>query len=246
MNAETEDWLKSDDSREYFELLRMPTVGADPLHLRDCVAAAMWLKKWLEAIGAEAELVVPGARSAKAEGEGRSVGSSSSVPVVVAERKGAEGAPTVLVYGHYDVQPVDPVSEWKTPPFEPTVEGDRVYCRGAQDDKGQFFAFLCGIREYLATAPSNLNLKLSDRFVYDATYLRLKNIELSYAIPCKGKVLQKAKVYVSGQNLVTFTSYPLWNPDVNAKGGGSSLTQGVDASCYPIARTATLGCRLTF
>lgn len=93
---------------------------------------------------------------------------------------------------------------------------------------------------------SNLNLKLSDRFVYDATYLRLKNIELSYAIPCKGKVLQKAKVYVSGQNLVTFTSYPLWNPDVNAKGGGSSLTQGVDASCYPIARTVTLGCRLTF
>ena len=87
---------------------------------------------------------------------------------------------------------------------------------------------------------------MSDRFVYDATYLRLKNIELSYAIPCKGKVLQKAKVYVSGQNLVTFTSYPLWNPDVNAKGGGSSLTQGVDSSCYPIARTVTLGCRLTF
>lgn len=93
---------------------------------------------------------------------------------------------------------------------------------------------------------SNLNLKLSDRFVYDATYLRLKNLELSYAIPCKKGPLSKAKVYVSGQNLVTFTSYPLWNPDVNAKGGGSSLTQGVDASCYPVARTFTLGCRLTF
>lgn len=93
---------------------------------------------------------------------------------------------------------------------------------------------------------SNLNLKLSDRFVYDATYLRLKNVELSYAIPCKGSFLKKAKVYVSGQNLVTFTSYPLWNPDVNAKGGGASLTQGVDDSCYPIARTLTLGCRLTF
>ena len=93
---------------------------------------------------------------------------------------------------------------------------------------------------------SNLNLKLSDRFVYDATYLRLKNVELSYAIPCKGSFLKKAKVYVSGQNLVTFTSYPLWNPDVNAKGGGASLTQGVDDSCYPIARTLTLGCRLSF
>lgn len=93
---------------------------------------------------------------------------------------------------------------------------------------------------------SNLDLKLSDRFVYDASYLRLKNIELSYSIPCKGSFLKKAKVYVSGQNLVTFTSYPLWNPDVNAKGGGSSLTQGVDASCYPVARTVTAGCRLTF
>lgn len=93
---------------------------------------------------------------------------------------------------------------------------------------------------------SNLDMKLSDRFVYDATYLRLKNVELSYEIPCKGRFLKKARVYVSGQNLVTFTSYPLWNPDVNAKGGGSSLTQGVDASCYPVARTVTAGCRLTF
>ncbi|MDD6253650.1 MAG: TonB-dependent receptor [Bacteroidales bacterium] len=93
---------------------------------------------------------------------------------------------------------------------------------------------------------SNINLKMSDRFVYDATYLRLKNLEISYAIPCKGRFLQGAKIYVSGQNLVTFTSYPLWNPDVNAKGGGSSLAQGIDASCYPIARTYTIGCRLKF
>ena len=57
---------------------------------------------------------------------------------------------TVLVYGHYDVQPPDPLGEWQTPPFEPTLKDDgRVYCRGAQDDKGQFFAFLCGVRDLI-------------------------------------------------------------------------------------------------
>ncbi len=71
------------------------------------------------------------------------------------ERKGAEGAPTVLVYGHYDVQPVDPVADWKTPPFEPTEKDGRIYGRGSQDDKGQLFAFLCGVRGYLASDAAN-------------------------------------------------------------------------------------------
>ena len=59
MNAETDAWLKSSDSKDYFELLRMPTIGADPMHLRDCIQTATWLKKWLAKIGAEVELIVP-------------------------------------------------------------------------------------------------------------------------------------------------------------------------------------------
>ena len=154
MSAETEDWLKSDDSKEYFELLRFPTIGAEKEHLRDCVQCATWLKKWLKGIGASAELVVP-----QGTGDG---GFALSVPVVCAELKGGEGATTVLLYGHYDVQPADPLGEWATPPFEPVVKGDRVYCRGAQDDKGQTFAFLCGVRELLAgrSADSGINLKI--------------------------------------------------------------------------------------
>ena len=81
-------------------------------------------------------------------------------PVVFAERKGGEAAATVLVYGHYDVQPADPVSEWDTPPFEPTMKDGRVYCRGANDDKGQTFALLCGMRDYLAAEGPKLNIKI--------------------------------------------------------------------------------------
>lgn len=156
MSAAISDWLKSSDSKDYFELLRFPTVGAQKEHLRDCAACATWLKKWLKGIGAEVELLT----------------ADFNPPVVYAELKGQEGATTVLVYGHYDVQPPDPLGEWKTPPFEPTVKEDpsapdgsaaacRVYCRGAQDDKGQMFAFLCGLRERLSSSVSSpLNIKI--------------------------------------------------------------------------------------
>ena len=127
--------------KEYFELLRFPTIGAEPMRLKDCVDCAMWLKKWLVPQGFSVELM----QAPKMLG---------TPPILLAERKGTEGAPTVLFYGHYDVQPPDPLEAWETPPFEPTLkDNQRVYCRGAQDDKGQFFSFLCGMRNFLARAP---------------------------------------------------------------------------------------------
>ena len=143
-NAEVQDWLKSSDSKEYFELLTFPSIGADPTKLGESARCATWLKKWLEKIGAEAHLYTK----------------DFAPPVLFAEFKASEGAPTVLFYGHYDVQPPDPLEAWETPPFEPTVKGDRVYARGAQDDKGQLFAFLCGVREFLADNPGRINLKV--------------------------------------------------------------------------------------
>lgn len=124
--------------KDYFELLGFESVGADPLKLRECVQCAIWLKKWLEAHGFEGELVTVDVKNGKA-----------APPVLFAECAGSPDAGTVLFYGHYDVQPADPLEEWKTPPFKPVEIDDRVYCRGAQDDKGQFFAALCGIVEYL-------------------------------------------------------------------------------------------------
>ena len=138
---------------EWCELLRFESVGADAARLKECVSCASWLRKWLQKLGFDVELLYPqrGASAADAH---------LPPPVLFAERKGDEGASTVLVYGHYDVQPPDPVDEWRTPPFEPTVVDGRVYCRGANDDKGQTFAFLCGMRDYLALEGRKVNVKI--------------------------------------------------------------------------------------
>jgi acetylornithine deacetylase/succinyl-diaminopimelate desuccinylase-like protein len=117
---------------DWFALLRIPTVGTDPKRLGDCARAAAWLKHYLRPLGFDVEILTPA--------------SGVPVPVVFAERPGAEHAMTVLFYGHYDVQPEDPLAEWQTPPFEPTLVGERVYARGAQDNKGQLFGFLQGVK----------------------------------------------------------------------------------------------------
>lgn len=90
---------------------------------------------------------------------------------------------------------------------------------------------------------------VSDRFVYDGSYIRLKNIELAYSIPTKklgAAWLNKAQVYVSAQNLFTITDYPWYDPDVNSRGGSTSVNQGIDHFSYPTAKSYTFGVRLEF
>jgi acetylornithine deacetylase/succinyl-diaminopimelate desuccinylase-like protein len=87
------------------------------------------------------------------------------LPVVYADwlHAGSE-APTLLIYGHYDVQPVDPLEEWQTPPFEPTVKGDNLFCRGATDDKGQLYTHLAAVEAYLQ---SGSKLPLNVKFMLE-------------------------------------------------------------------------------
>jgi len=86
--------------------------------------------------------------------------STGGPDVVYAEWLGAGEAPTLLLYGHYDVMPVEPVSDWKVPPFEPVVDEKRIHARGASDDKGQFFALLCAAESWLKTNGLPINLKV--------------------------------------------------------------------------------------
>src|SRR5262245_49558612 len=102
--------------------LRIPSISTLSEHKEDVRRAAEFARDQLSSAGLSAELI---------EGEGN--------PLVYAEWLGAPGKPTVLFYGHYDVQPPDPLDEWKSPPFEPNVRGDDIFARGACDDKGQVF-----------------------------------------------------------------------------------------------------------
>ncbi len=111
---------------EYKDLLRIPSISTLPEHKGDVVRTAEWLTGQLRSIGLPTVSIIP------TEGH----------PVVYAESAPTPGKPTVLVYGHYDVQPVDPLDEWVTPPFEPDIRGDYLFARGASDMKGQIFAQL--------------------------------------------------------------------------------------------------------
>jgi acetylornithine deacetylase/succinyl-diaminopimelate desuccinylase-like protein len=119
----------------YKAFLRIPSISALPEHAKDCRRTAQWLADAL----AEAGL------------EHVEVAETGGHPVVYADWLHASDAPTVLVYGHYDVQPVDPLELWTSPPFEPVVVGDRMLARGAADDKGQIHAHLMAAGAVLAT-----------------------------------------------------------------------------------------------
>ena len=120
------DYIKQNGERfesELFDLLRIPSISAQSSHKGDMVRCAEWLAASLLKAGADKAEVMP------TEGN----------PVVYAEKIVDPKAKTVLVYGHYDVMPVDPVEEWNTDPFEPVIKDGRIWARGANDDKGQSF-----------------------------------------------------------------------------------------------------------
>jgi len=120
------------------ELLRVPSISALPDHAADTRRAADLVAAMLDLAGLE---------------EARAVGDpGGGYPVVRGDWLGAPGAPTLLLYGHYDVQPPDPLDEWVSPPFEPVERDGRVYARGADDNKGQLVAIIKGVEAVLKTA----------------------------------------------------------------------------------------------
>ena len=133
---------------ELKDLLRLKSISALSIHNEEMVRTASWLAEHLRHVGMTRAEVIP----------------TAGHPIVYSEWMGAERAPTVLVYGHYDVQPVDDdgaPEKWRTPPFEPTLQDGNLYARGSSDDKGQLFAHIKMVESYLRTAESlPVNLKI--------------------------------------------------------------------------------------
>jgi acetylornithine deacetylase/succinyl-diaminopimelate desuccinylase-like protein len=127
-----------------FELISIPSVSALPDHRADCRRAAEWAAGRLRGAGMDARVI-----DVRENGH----------PIVVAEWLGRPGAPTLTIYGHYDVQPPDPLDEWRTPPFEPTVRDGFVYGRGADDNKAQLLASILAIEHWSAHGGPPVNLR---------------------------------------------------------------------------------------
>ena len=134
------DWFD-----ELADFLRIPSISADPAHGADVVRAAEWVRDHVRGSGGTGELVPWGER-----------------PLVIGEIRasaGADDAPTVLCYGHFDVQPPDPLELWDSPPFEPELRGEYLYGRGTVDDKGNLYLLLSAARELALAGELPVNVR---------------------------------------------------------------------------------------
>lgn len=121
---------------ELKDFVRFPTVSAQPKHTEDLKKCAAWLADHLRKIGLEQVKIIP----------------TGGHPAIYAERHHEPGQPTLLIYGHYDVQPAEPLNEWRLPPFQPAIQNNYIHGRGASDDKGQLFCHVKAIEAYLKTS----------------------------------------------------------------------------------------------
>jgi acetylornithine deacetylase/succinyl-diaminopimelate desuccinylase-like protein len=132
---------------ELSELLRIPSVSADPQRAGEVVRAGEWVRDFIHAAGGEAELLA-----------------TEKHPLVIGELRASEGAddaPTVIAYGHFDVQPEAPLELWESPPFEPTVRDGWLYARGVADDKGQLYILLKAAALLAAEAALPVNVRFA-------------------------------------------------------------------------------------
>ena len=141
-----QDYISTHQHRfveELCHLLRIPSISTDASHQQDIQQCAERVRQYLEDAGADVAKIFP----------------TAGHPVVYAEKHVGDHLPTVLVYGHYDVQPVDPVELWHHDPFDPLIRDGRIYARGASDDKGQFFMHVKALEMMTRTATLPVNLK---------------------------------------------------------------------------------------
>ncbi|PHS02921.1 MAG: peptidase M20 [Blastopirellula sp.] len=129
--AENEDQFVDD----LCELLKIPSVSTDSRHAGDVKAAGDWVADQFRKLGFKTEVI-----------------DTKGHPIIYAESEPVPGTPVAMVYGHYDVQPPDPLDEWKTPPFEPTIRDGNVVARGATDDKGQMLTHIKSAEAWIKTA----------------------------------------------------------------------------------------------
>jgi succinyl-diaminopimelate desuccinylase len=188
-----DDYLRANAARfedELCELLRIPSISADPAYRDQVHRAADWVAGRLRALGLAVDRV-----------------ETSGHPLVYAESPHQAGLPTVLVYGHYDVQPVEPLGLWVSPPFEPTRRNGNLYARGATDDKGQMLTHVYGAEAWLAgqgRLPVNLKYVIEGEEEVGSFGLEEYLAKHADRLACDCVVISDGSQFAPGQPAITY------------------------------------------
>ncbi len=199
---------------ELFAFLRIPSVSARSEHAADCRSAATWLSD---------RLTHAGFTSALMETPGH--------PIVLAEWRGAGAeAPTLLIYGHYDVQPAEPLELWTSPAFEPQVRDGRIYARGSVDDKGQLYLHVKALEAHLAvrgTLPVNVIVLAEGEEEVGSENLEQFLEANRERLRCDGVVISDSTMFAPGTPSILSSLRGLAYVEINVRGSNSDLHSGM-------------------
>jgi acetylornithine deacetylase/succinyl-diaminopimelate desuccinylase-like protein len=200
------------------EFLRMPSVSTQPEHAADVHDCAQWLSQQLRDAGLESR-VIP----------------TAGHPVVLAGNGYISGRPTVLFYGHYDVQPAEPVELWKTPAFEPTIRDGAIYARGAADDKGQVWAHVEAIRAWQqhGGVPVNLTLVIEGEEEIGSPHLRKFLETYQRQLKADVAVVSDTNQFARGVPAITYGLRGLAYMEVHMSAASHDLHSGLYGGIAP-------------
>jgi acetylornithine deacetylase/succinyl-diaminopimelate desuccinylase-like protein len=216
---------------ELKEYLRIPSVSTDPEHKSDVVRCSEFAAEKLKVAGLEVESIDNGGN-----------------PLIYAEWTGAPGKPTILFYGHYDVQPADPLDEWDSPPFEPMVQGDLLIARGSTDDKGQSYTHIKAVEAMLqerGELPVNVKFILEgEEEVGGESIEKFVREDAGGRLACDAVVVSDTSMFAPGQPSLLYglkglaymeikVSGP--NRDLHSGSFGGAVTNPGNALCQIIA-----------
>jgi acetylornithine deacetylase/succinyl-diaminopimelate desuccinylase-like protein len=199
---------------ELKELLRIPSVSSLSEHKEDIQKAASWIANKLESIGMEHVEIVQ----------------TKGHPIIYADWLHQENAPTVLVYGHYDVQPVDPIHLWETPPFEPDIRDEKIYARGATDDKGQTFLHIKAVEALLKLEnklPVNLKFCIEGEEEIGSPNLPQFLEQNKEKLACDVVIISDSDMWDRGVPAITYSLRGLAALEVSLKTANTDLHSGM-------------------
>ena len=203
-------------------LLRIPSISTLPEHKSDILGAAEFIAEELRAMGMHSVEIIKG--------------KPGQNPLVYAEWLEAPGKPTILLYGHYDVQPPDPLDEWKSPPFEPTIRGKDIFARGGSDDKGQTYILVKAVECFFRSEgklPVNIKFliegeeEVGGEHIEEYIPLNRERLKADAAVVCD------TEMFAPGLPTLTTGLRGLVYTEVEARGANHDLHSGVYGGAAP-------------